>query len=224
MRPLPEPPAVEDAARDHHVVAGAVAQLAERGLEHPVAFHDEDDLVALRVAVEDGVFLARPDERERDVGVEQQRHAVAHGARPGREPRGPEVPVPHHALGLGRPLERGQRPHALDGRGQPQVVEQRRRPGEALVADQLLVVDPAALLAEGDVALLGYAPQLVVDGHSALRLRGAHSIPRGGRADCQSGEGLTSAGRPSRSRPGSASGRAPRRCPAGRPRSRRSRG
>ena len=48
------------------------------------------------------------------------------------------------------------------------MVEQRRQAREALVADQLLGVEAAALLPEGDVALPRHAPQLVVDGHRVL--------------------------------------------------------
>ena len=48
------------------------------------------------------------------------------------------------------------------------VVEQRRRAGEALVPHQLLGVDPAVGLAEGDVALPGDLAQRVIDRHSSI--------------------------------------------------------
>ena len=168
-----QPPAVQQAARNHHVVAGAVGEVPERGLEDALALDHEGDLVALPVPVVERVLLPRPRHRDRDVGVEEQRHPVEHGARPGGEARGAEVPVPHHALRLRHPAEPADRPHALDRGGQPQVVEERRGPGEALVADELLVVERPVVLAEGDVALAGHAPQLLVDGHSALRVREA---------------------------------------------------
>ena len=58
------------------------------------------------------------------------------------------------------------------------MVEQRRQAREALVADQLLVVDAAALLPEGDVALPRDAPQLVVDGHQGSALGAEPSFYR----------------------------------------------
>jgi hypothetical protein len=161
---------VQDAARDHHVVAGAVGKLAERRLEHTVALDHEHDFVALRVAVEDRVVLARAHELQRDVVVEEQGHAIAHRARAGRELLRPEVPMAQQPLWLGKPLEARDRLDALDRGRQVQVIEQRARPRETLVADQLLVVDAALLLAEGDVALPRDAPQLVVDRHGRAYL------------------------------------------------------
>jgi hypothetical protein len=48
------------------------------------------------------------------------------------------------------------------------VVEERRGSGEALVPDELLVVDRAVVLAKGDVALARDLAQLVVDRHAVL--------------------------------------------------------
>ena len=52
-----QPVAMQDAARDDEVVAGAKWQLAHLGLEHSLAFGDIHDLVALRVAIEEAILL-----------------------------------------------------------------------------------------------------------------------------------------------------------------------
>ena len=199
-----QPPAVQHPAGDDDVVAGPVGKVAEGRLEDALALHHEDDLVALPVAVEERVLLARARHRDRDVGVEEERHAVEDRARPGGEARGAEVPVPHHALRLRHPAEAADRPHARDRGGQAQVIEQRREAAEPLVPDELLVVERAVVLAERDVSLAGHAPQLVVDGHSTLRVREPHSIPRrSGRVPAKDCRGY-SGGLPGR--PGTARG------------------
>ena len=172
-----QPPAVQHPAGNDDVVARPVGEIAEGRLEDALALHHEDDLVALPVAVEERVLLPRARHRDRDVGVEEERHAVEHRARPGGEARGAEVPVAHHALRLRHPAESPDRPHALDRGGQAQVIEQRRGAGEALVADELLVVERAVFLAERDVSLAGHAPQLLVDGHGLSGCGSSHSSP-----------------------------------------------
>src|SRR5262245_20489251 len=54
--------------------------------------------------------------------------------------------------------------------GRMHVVDQRRRPGEALVAHELLVIDAAVGFAEGDVAFAGDLSERVIDRHYRLPL------------------------------------------------------
>jgi len=74
---------VQDAPRNHEVVAAAERQVPERRLEHALAVADVHDLVALGVAVEQLVAARGLDERQRHVVVEQQRNAIARHAAPG---------------------------------------------------------------------------------------------------------------------------------------------
>ena len=194
-----QPPAVQHPAGNDDVVAGPVGELAEGRLEDALALHHEDDLVALAVAVEERVLLARARHRDRDVGVEEERYPVEHRARTGGEARRAEVPVPHHALRLRHPAEAADRAHALDRGGQAQVIEQRRGSGEALVADQLLVVERAVVLAECDVSLAGHAPQLLVDGHGLSGYGSSHSIRAAPSSEDSGRQPEESAGRPATS-------------------------
>jgi hypothetical protein len=152
-----EPPAVEDAAVDDHVVALAVRQLAELRLEHAGALGDVDHLVGLGVPVEVLVLAVGRRVQHGDVGVEQHRRAVERRAAAAVHPRRAPVPVaervvvgllPHHVVELADALDRGGRVH---------VVQERRGAREALVPHELLGVDAAVGLAHRGVPLARHA-------------------------------------------------------------------
>ena len=100
---------MQDAARDDEVVALRERDLAELRLEHAARLADVDDLVALRVAVEEVVLAIGLHEQHRDVGVEEQRHAIERQAAARRELVRAEVAVPELPLGIALPLQVAQR-------------------------------------------------------------------------------------------------------------------
>ena len=160
-----EAEAVGRPARDHDVVVLAVGQRAEDRLHDALALVDEDDLVALAVAVEVVRLGLRDADPDLDVGVVLQHaaaeHAVAHRLEAHR------VGEPVH-VGVGHPLldlDRLEVADLLDAAGRPQVVEDRLVAGEALEAEDLLdqqrrraVGRLRRRVAELDVALLRDLP------------------------------------------------------------------
>ncbi len=137
LRPV-EAEAVGRPARDHDVVVPAVGQRAEHRLEHALALVDEDDLVALAVAVEVVGLRLRDADAHLDVGVVLQHAAAQHCVALGLEARGVGEPV---HVRLGHPLlelDRRELAHVLDAAGRPQVVEDRLVAAEALEAEDLL--------------------------------------------------------------------------------------
>ncbi|MEH3032486.1 MAG: hypothetical protein PGN07_00220 [Aeromicrobium erythreum] len=162
-------PPVGRGAGDHDVVAGAVRQRAEDGLDRPVACLDVDALVADRVAVVPG-GSARHDVADADVAVAEDEAAVGH--RVGLVGRGVvEEVVQRQVPGLER-VVRGRRlvrdlPDLArdDRRGDGAVVEQGGVGGEPLLAHELLVEQGAVGVAELGVALAGHGPDLAVVRH-----------------------------------------------------------
>ena len=163
-----EPPAVQDAPVDDEVVALVERQVAEHRLQRAAALAHVHQLVGLRVAVEVGVVLVGLDVEHRHVVVEEERHAVERRAAALLHLRGAEVPVPERLVGVGLVLRLPQPARRLDRGRRMDVVEQRRRAGEALVPHQLFGVDPAVGLAEGDVPLPRDRAQGMVDRHVGL--------------------------------------------------------
>ncbi len=168
QRPRLEAIAVQDAARDDQVVAVLERQLAKRRLEHAAALADEHDLVSLRVAIEELVGTRRLDERHRDVGVEEERNAIQRQASAGAELMRPEVAMPELPLGIALPREVAHLPYCLHRRRLVQVIQQRRRTGKPLVADQLFG-QQRAFTAEHRMALVRHGSKGVVNGHGDSR-------------------------------------------------------
>ena len=182
-----EAEAVGGPARDHDVVVLAVGQRAEDRLHDALALVDEDDLVALAVAVEVVRLGLRDADADLDVGVVLEHppaeHAVAHRLQAHR------VGEPVH-VGVGHPLlelDRREVADVLHAARRPQVVEDRLVAGEALEAEHLLdqqrrvAVGRGGLrVAELDVALLRDLAQAVVT-HQVLSsavLLGSVTRPR----------------------------------------------
>src|SRR5262245_58029272 len=78
LRPVVQPEAVGRPAGDHHVVVAAEGQRPEDRLEDAGALLDEQDLVALAVAVEDVRALRRLADRDLDVAVPHQQPPAVH--------------------------------------------------------------------------------------------------------------------------------------------------
>ena len=78
---------------------------------------------------------------------------------------GAEVAVPECRVGVGFPLELLDPPQRFHGGGRMHVIQERGRPGESLVPDELLRVDPAPGLPERDVPLAGDLAQRLVERH-----------------------------------------------------------
>lgn len=173
QRPLPvRKPAVRGRGRDDDVVALPGLQGSEHGLHGGLAGLDVDDLVADGVAVQRRV-LGGHDVGDADVAVAE--HEPAPGDHVGLGPGlfgeqlvQPEMPGLERVVGGGGLV--GQLPHLRvdDRRGQPAVVQQGRVGGEALLAHQLLVVEPAFVVAMLRVALRGHGADLAVVRHDCL--------------------------------------------------------
>ena len=78
---------------------------------------------------------------------------------------GAEMAMAELALGIAVPLEVAHAPHLAHRRRLVDVVEQRRRAGEALVADELFRVERTVALPKDRVPLVGHVTELMVDGH-----------------------------------------------------------
>ena len=143
-----EAPAVHDAARQHHVVARLDREIPELRFERSRALRHVHDLVSLGVAKEVLVVHVRLGPEHGDVGVEQQRDAVEWASRPSAEGARAEVTVSQGEVVVLLVRRLLAAPHALDRRGRMDMIEQRRRAGEALVAHQLLAVQAAVGAAE----------------------------------------------------------------------------
>ena len=155
--------AVRRAAGDHHVVAVAVGQVAERRLQRSRALVHEDALVVLAVAEE---VVHRRAGRQSEISTSSfhisTRRPVISSPDAARCRR--EVPVRvrfRHPLLV---LDRLELPELLDAARRLEVVEDRLVAGEALEAHDLLG-QQAAVVAEDDVALAGDIPETDVEGH-----------------------------------------------------------
>src|SRR5262249_23016888 len=148
-------------------------------LEDAGALLDEEDLVALAVAVEDVGALRRLADRDLDLAVPHQQAPAVHrvalrAERPGLR-EAVDVGVGHPL----RPLDRGEVEHLRDAAGGDEVVEDRLVAAEGLVAHDLLD-EQAPVAAELDVALGGDLAQPVV-AHGASSPLPAY-VPTGCRA------------------------------------------
>src|SRR5882724_7899586 len=76
---------MDHASRNHQVVAAAEGQLTELRLQHAFSVADENELVALPVAVEEIVFRLRLSEQSAQILIEHQRNAAQHDARSWRQ-------------------------------------------------------------------------------------------------------------------------------------------
>ncbi len=165
LRRLGEAIAVQDVPMDDEIIAGDEREIAVLGLEVPLPLRDIHDLVPLRVPVEMLVLPVRRHVEHRDVVVEEHRDAVERRAPAAGDARRLEVPV-LEGLVIARQVRRlAETPDRGHGRGRMNVIQQRRRAGESLDADELLVVDRAIRLPEGDVPLARDLPQRVVVRH-----------------------------------------------------------
>jgi len=157
---------VDDAARNHQVIALTVRKIAELRFQRAAAAGDVHDFVRARIAVEERICRRRTRQRQGHVLVEQQQFAVAHGAAAGRfETVGAQMAHPQGPFGFrltGRGPGDG---HGLDRGRPPHRVQQRLQAGEAQISHQLLVIERTVRLAERDVPLGRQTAQLVVDGH-----------------------------------------------------------
>jgi hypothetical protein len=160
-----EPPAMQDAAVDDEIVALAEREVAEYRLQRAPSLAHVHQLVRLRVAVEVRVVLVGLDVEHGHFVVEEERHPIEGRAPAFLHLRGAEVPVPQRMVGVGLVLRFPEAPRRLHRGGRMDVIEQRGGSGEPLVSHQLLGVDPAIGLAEGDVALPGDLAHGVIDRH-----------------------------------------------------------
>ena len=138
VRTLAQHDAVRRAARDDHVVVRAERKPAEDGLHLARALVDEQDLVALAVAVEAVGVLGGLADPHLDVGVEHQDLAAEDRVALRLERDGVGQPVD---VGVGHPLvelDRLELADLGDAARRVQVVEDRLVAGEALVAHHLL--------------------------------------------------------------------------------------
>ncbi len=168
--------AMQDAAVDDEVISLAVGQLAELGLEGAAALAHIHHLIRLGIAVEMRIGLVGAREQHGDVAIEEERDAIEGRAAALRERRGAKMAMAQGPVGIGLPDQIAQ---PLDGehrRGWMHVIQQRGGARESLVPHQLLGVEPAVRLAEGDVPLAGDLAEAVVDGHG-LEVRGCHGQP-----------------------------------------------
>lgn len=162
-------PAVGGRHRDQDVVARAGVQGAEHGLDDRLAGLDVHHLVAERVAVQRRL-LGGHHVRQAHVGVAQDQPAAGHDVRFRPDLLGEEV-VQLQVPRLERVVRSGglvaQLPHGRvdDGRRDVAVVEQRRVGGEALLAHQLLEVEPAFLVPVLGVTLRRNVAELSVERH-----------------------------------------------------------
>ena len=155
LRALAEREPVGGPARDHDVVVLAVRHVAEDRLERPRALADEDQLVALAVAVEAFGLLDRAAERDLDVVVPHQAAPAADRVAARLGLGGLQVAVD---VRVGDPLavlDRLEGARLGDPARRLAVVEDRLVAREALVAHHLLDEQPAraVVAAELRVAL-----------------------------------------------------------------------
>ena len=158
--------AVDDAARNHQVVAAPERQIAKLRFEHAFAVAHVNQLVALPVAIEKIVLGLWLDEQRADIVIEQQRNPVENRAARSRQARGLKVPELRAGLGASLPNQIRQMAQSFDLRGLIDVVEQRRRAGEALVAHQFFHVKGTVALPENAVTFVRDLSQAVVNRHN----------------------------------------------------------
>ena len=163
LRPLGHE-AVRRPARDDHVVAVLVGNIAEDGLERAASFVHEDDLVPLAVAEEVVHRALGAAERDLDVGVPHERASPGDLVALGGHVVGVLEPM---RVRLGDPLlalDRSEGAELLHAAGRLEVVQDRLVAGEALEAHDLLGQEPS-VLAKDDVALARELPATLVEGH-----------------------------------------------------------
>ena len=178
-------PAVRGRAGQQHVVALASVQRAEHGLHHGAAGLDVHALVADRVAVQraglPGHHVGDPH-----VGVAQHQPPPGHrvDGLPVVAEQLVQLQVPRHqrCVRRGGDVAGGPRRGVDQRRRDAPVVEQRGVRGEALLAHQLLVVEPAV-----GTAVLGVPLRRDLTGSPVVRHRGSPSVfgdgPVQGRGD-----------------------------------------
>ena len=144
-------PPVRGRPRDHDVVPRAVGQHAEGGLHGAGAVLDIHALVAHRIAV---VGARTVGDRVADPDVAVAQHQPPTGDRVATDGHVVELQVPRLQGVVRRGAEVGQLPHLAvdDRRRHTLVVEQRRVGGEPLLPHQLLVPEPALIVAESRVS------------------------------------------------------------------------
>src|SRR5579862_2975049 len=157
--------AVRRAARDHHVVARLVREVAEDRLDRPRALVHEYDLVALPVPEEVVHRLARAAQRDLDVVVpHEEPPSVDRVARRRAFPRA-EVAM---CMRIGHPLlahdrlELAELDHAAR---RLEVVEDRLEPREALEPHHLFG-EKCPVVAEHDVSLPRKFAETLIERHA----------------------------------------------------------
>jgi hypothetical protein len=95
--------------------------------------------------------------------VVQQRHSIGDDAATRRKLVRPEVPVTKAPLGLGLPIQVPYPALRFDVRRLMQVIDQRGRTDEPLVADQLLRVEASVSLPKRRVPLVRHVAEPMVD-------------------------------------------------------------
>ncbi len=182
-----EAPPVDQRARDVDVVALDELDVAEHGVERPLAVVDVDQLVVRRVLVERVLRhrVRRDAHRHDDVGVAHDGHAAGQPVAAGLD-LGPEKVavgqerllgvLDRHVLGLA---------DGLDERGRVDVVGDGADPVEALLAQHLLGVEGAVGALELGVALGRDLAALDVEAHDRVRAKKVRvrrtAVPEAGR-------------------------------------------
>ncbi len=183
------PEAVDRPARDDDVVALLVRQLAEHRLERPVAFVDEDALVALAVPEEVVHLLGGAAERDLDVVVPHQDAAAGDLVAFRVDPVGVEMAV---RVRFGNPLvalDLLERAELLDTARALEVVQDRLHPGEALQAHDLFGQE-RPVVPKLRMPLPGHRTKTLVEGHAG-RIPGDPSTERSSLAPPGSDTGCT---------------------------------
>src|SRR5215207_4392003 len=163
-RPV-EAVAMHDAAMDHEVVALPEREIAVLRLESALPLRDVHQLVRLGVAIVVLVVAIGLDVEHRDVLVEQEGDSIERGTSALLRACGEKVAMAEGRVVVRLELRLHQPLHRHHRRGRVHVVEERRGAGESFVADELLGVQSAIRLPEGDVPLPRDLPERVIERH-----------------------------------------------------------
>ena len=156
---------MQDAARNDQVVPGAKGQLAQLRFKQALALADENQLVGQAIAIIEGIGPGGLHHGKGDILVEQDGRAVQDGGESRRQPGQMEMAHPQGRIGIRLQGHFPDGPGGQDTGRPPQVIEEARGSRKAFAAQQLLVVQPAAGLAEDAMAFAGHLAQRTIERH-----------------------------------------------------------
>src|SRR5687768_4531161 len=179
--------AVQNPAMNHEVVAFSVLQIPVNALQNPIPLAHVDELVGLRVPIEEFVVRRRLHVKHCDFGIEQERNSVEGRTSTRLYARRQKMAVMKSLVRVRFVRDLLYPSHGLHRGRRMDVIQQRRSSMKPFVPHQLLGVKSAAGLSKSDVSLARNCTERVIVRHSEIpsqclfafdRLKQCLEVPR----------------------------------------------